>query len=1375
METMIGRFLGTLGRNSFEAGVLVLVVLLAQWVFGKRIAPRWRCALWLLVMARLLLPVSAGSAVSLFNLFPHAQHTQHKVQSWPVLQTSKQGAVHSSLTVPTAETVQTEMPPVVSQNPTSISETAISSLPADPKTATKPAIAAAAPAKISWPSILFAVWLAGFLFFGGYVFLGSLRIRRRFAKLEPVANTNVPALLQDCRKQLGVRSELSLAESPDIATPALYGFLKPKLLLPRGFAGQFSARELRFILLHELAHVKRRDILFNWLAAALQILHWFNPLIWFGFARWRADRELACDALALETAGAGQNQEYGRTILRLLENFTHRAAVPGLVGILEDKKQLQRRIRMIANFVPNRRWPLLALLLVGVLAVVGLTDAQNHVSGLKPPEDDSTAGATGAGTLFQPVAVTSRPVVTNGPTMRVTVLDALTGQPLANAEVLAPNEAAFFNGSENAPQWLTDTNGVAIIHLGAVPTNHLKQQSWLTLSVRHESYAPHGFSWSAENKDVRPSLPESITVRLEHGLTAGGFVRDEHGTPLEGIRVRIFGSDYWPGLRHEYSEYWSDSAGTSPITTDAAGHWQVNDFPSNLDVVRISLIRPDGSVQRFVQQGETDPREEGEPVNLTDLKANRAVFVLDSGVDVRGVVVDPEGKPLPGVRIEAGYGTVNIMRAGWVRSDSAGRFDLPHRPSRQLILTADAPDFAITSMVVDVRSNMPEVRLQMAPLRPVHIQVLDGNGRAIAGAKVIAYPIHIEGQMLNFEGVTGTEGLLTWTNAPVSDFALLATAPSGKVSQELLLTPQDGQAVFRLRNGMENEILIHGQAHDAKTGEPVKLESVSYQTGDQEGFRWQADIQDTGFELTIPQTRFRPQGMYPTFQLKLEAKGYRTLFTPWRDFVEGDWKADLAMQPAQTASGKVLLPDGSPAGGAQFWISLDPSGGEVICEAPNRYWGPHLIQMRADDEGNFTLPQLPEERAVLFAHPAGYLKTSMAEIGLHPEVHLRPWSSVQGILKIGGQPKGGVRIGLGNLVFSPTGGFDVLYSSSTAPDGSFSFSNVPPGEYKLYRELAERSGQPVVEDHLMPIVIRPGEVLKVDYSNAGRAVIGQAVPDNPGLAVDWLNGSQTLTLKQNEPRVPQPAIQNYATTKAFYAAMHAYYDSPERLEQARVARTYSLVFQPDGTFRADDIPPGTYELQITLTKTNQSQQYSPFPNPADELGSLTREVVVPPGNTPFDLGTLAVHLNGNATMKQADPVNLDAQTLDGRRLTLAQFRGKYVVLAFWTAWSDRSADELKELQKLRTNLKGDARVAFLDVSLDGDPGAAVRAVNSRGYQWTQATVESTNLAAVSATFGVSSLPVIDLIDPDGRVIASNLSGERLAAAVQRVLQEKTKD
>ena len=146
------------------------------------------------------------------------------------------------------------------------------------------------------------------------------------------------------------------------------------MLLPTGFARKFSATELTYVFLHEVAHVKRRDLPVNWLLALLQVMHWFNPLVWFAFARWRADRELACDAMVLEAAGEGHNQAYGRTILRILEGFVPQAITPGLrVGIVEDKRRLRQRISQIAGFAPHRRWPFqLTAILVCGLALVGL-------------------------------------------------------------------------------------------------------------------------------------------------------------------------------------------------------------------------------------------------------------------------------------------------------------------------------------------------------------------------------------------------------------------------------------------------------------------------------------------------------------------------------------------------------------------------------------------------------------------------------------------------------------------------------------------------------------------------------------------------------------------------------------------------------------------------------------------------------------------------------------------------------------------------------------------------------------------------------------------------------------------------------------------
>jgi hypothetical protein len=148
----------------------------------------------------------------------------------------------------------------------------------------------------------------------------------------------------------------------------------------------------------------------------LQVLHWFNPLIWVAFARMRVDRELACDALALSYAEDQDNQPYGRTILKLLENFCDPVKAPSLAGIVEDKKQMKERIAMIANFKKSNHGPALAALLYIVLGLITLTDAEQTdkpVAAVNDPKappaivkTSPKVGATGVDPALTEITVT---------------------------------------------------------------------------------------------------------------------------------------------------------------------------------------------------------------------------------------------------------------------------------------------------------------------------------------------------------------------------------------------------------------------------------------------------------------------------------------------------------------------------------------------------------------------------------------------------------------------------------------------------------------------------------------------------------------------------------------------------------------------------------------------------------------------------------------------------------------------------------------------------------------------------------------------------------------------------------------------------------
>jgi beta-lactamase regulating signal transducer with metallopeptidase domain len=351
--------LPSLLKASWQAAVLILLVLAVQWVFGRRLSPRWRYGLWLLVVARLALPWTIPSPVSVFNLL-RIPNTAPAVAS-----------LRANLEPPGSPVLQ-PAPEIPAKRP---GDTAAQPAATEPRFS------------VSWSWVLRA-WAAGALALAVCLLVTHYRLWRRIAPRRPLIDAPVMNLLEDCKQAMGLRVPVTLVETGAVGSPSLFGFVRPRLLLPVGLTRSFSEEELRYVFLHELSHIKRRDILTGWLITALQILHWFNPLVWLAFHRMRVDRELACDALALSYANEEENQPYGRTIIKLLEGFGCSAWAPSLAGTVENKNQMKERISMIAKFRKTSQMPALAGVLFIILGLVTLTDAQTDG---KP----STPGAAG--------------------------------------------------------------------------------------------------------------------------------------------------------------------------------------------------------------------------------------------------------------------------------------------------------------------------------------------------------------------------------------------------------------------------------------------------------------------------------------------------------------------------------------------------------------------------------------------------------------------------------------------------------------------------------------------------------------------------------------------------------------------------------------------------------------------------------------------------------------------------------------------------------------------------------------------------------------------------------------------------------------------
>ena len=366
-------------RASWQAAVLAGLVLLAQRVLGVRLTPAWRYRLWLLVVVRLVLPFQAPSVGSVHNLarLPLRGFGADTSVSTPLIVSPAEpvaGNVGATgVRLPADEALGT-IPPTERARETEKADTGEFT----PSEALPASVVEREAVGWSWSVVAGWIWVTGVLVLVLRITIQNLAFQARLRREATPAAPALVDMVESCRQVLGVNVRMAVLETSQVQSPAIYGFLRPTLLLPRGLASEFSEQELRYVLLHELAHVKRWDAVMTWVLALLQVLHWFNPVLWLAFARMRADRELACDALVLSRSRDGEAVGYGETILRLVEVMSRGKAMPGLVGILEDKAQIAERIRMIARFRRPGRASAFAALLLVLLGWVGLTD-ENHI------------------------------------------------------------------------------------------------------------------------------------------------------------------------------------------------------------------------------------------------------------------------------------------------------------------------------------------------------------------------------------------------------------------------------------------------------------------------------------------------------------------------------------------------------------------------------------------------------------------------------------------------------------------------------------------------------------------------------------------------------------------------------------------------------------------------------------------------------------------------------------------------------------------------------------------------------------------------------------------------------------------------------------
>jgi beta-lactamase regulating signal transducer with metallopeptidase domain len=379
-----------LAQNAVLAGLLAVLVALACRL--GRFRPAVRHALWLVVLLKLVTPPGIA---------------------WPGLTLSLEREPDPQAQAEPPE----EPPPMTYQLPTPlpqdliVSFTAVEDSPAAPEQSapvaieeTSPAAPAVEPPAVvawQWPE-----WLAPFAL--RVILLGAAamavlqlvriaRFRRLLARGQS-ASSDLSADVEEIAARLAVRAP-EVRILPGIASPLVCGLGRPLLLWPEGLSDRLSPECHRAVLVHELAHLRRRDHWVAWLQTLAGCVWWWNPVYWYVTRQLSRNAELACDAWVIAALPKAR-RAYAEALLAVAGRMSRTAALAPAVGMSGSRRDFERRLIMVMRDSVPCKAPVLGLVAIGVLALavlpgLSLSQQQDKPKITKPDQPTQSAPVTG--------------------------------------------------------------------------------------------------------------------------------------------------------------------------------------------------------------------------------------------------------------------------------------------------------------------------------------------------------------------------------------------------------------------------------------------------------------------------------------------------------------------------------------------------------------------------------------------------------------------------------------------------------------------------------------------------------------------------------------------------------------------------------------------------------------------------------------------------------------------------------------------------------------------------------------------------------------------------------------------------------------------
>lgn len=359
-------------KLSLEGTFLVLIIYLIRKPMKKHMKKSYSYYIWLVLIIKLLLPFGIESSISIYNIIPKSLQSSNIEKSLNENFINKNNLIdleddeeNSKVNNLKEDTFYLDNGDIVIEENSSLENRNNNIFTNIDMDLVKKSLATL------WAIIAIAIVLKTII---KYIIFKNKIKKEKYRNND----SRLEEYLEEGKILLNINRNIKIKLSKLVKTPILIGQVGSFIVIPESLINTLEDEEIKYIILHELSHYKRKDIIIVWLSKLVEIIQFFNPIICFGLKTMREDCEESCDEYVLSKLDKNEIKAYGNTIIKVIQNISINHYLIGTTAMASNKKNIKERIKNIAsNKSFSKKSKIIGLIIIAVIIILGITTAKS--------------------------------------------------------------------------------------------------------------------------------------------------------------------------------------------------------------------------------------------------------------------------------------------------------------------------------------------------------------------------------------------------------------------------------------------------------------------------------------------------------------------------------------------------------------------------------------------------------------------------------------------------------------------------------------------------------------------------------------------------------------------------------------------------------------------------------------------------------------------------------------------------------------------------------------------------------------------------------------------------------------------------------------